>query len=291
MLWNYNCPECTKPVQVKWERLEGEVQCPQCGATHYPPTPHEDHYAYADTREWPAELEEAVSVLRGTVCVVPGCYHEKATLAHRKPYTKGGVTSVDNMMPMCAHHAESKGEREYDEWLVEVHQQEAASRQAEPKFELTITSTRPAEERLNVGGAVSGFIMPIAAAVPGARPVGKPVAANALPMLLFSRPFLRGPVTRLVFDYDWHMCSSGRCRLYLLAWPRGDEPELAPLGSPRYAGIFAAKDHLGIAGEDGAEQIELMLPEAPGGRWTAGAALIDEGCNFELGEYVLAGTV
>jgi hypothetical protein len=291
MYWNYNCPECARPVQVNWELLESESLCQHCGAKHYPPTPHEDHYAYVDTPEWPQEMAEAVAVLRGTVCIVPGCYHERSTLVHRQPLTKGGHTSVENLLPMCERHAASKGEREYGEWLDETRQQAAADKQAEPKIEITITSVepRPGGSAGPAYGSASGIVVPIAAARPEGKSRPEPVAANALPALLVRAPFLRGPVTRVVLDYDWRVRSSGRCRLFLLAWPRSDQPDLAPLGSPKYAGIFAAKDHLGVAGETGANQLDLVLPEAPGGRWTAGVAMIDEGCGFELSEYVLAG--
>ncbi len=288
MMWHYNCPECGRETSVTWEWLEKELVCPSCGANHYPPTPHEDHYAYVDTPSWPPEIEEAVTALRGTVCAVPSCYHERATLVHRRPLTLGGRTSVDNLVPMCARHAESKGERDYDEWLCEVRQQEAEAGTNQPQIEITITSRRPEEPAPSCGyQAATGLYIPIASG----RPERTAPKTDAVAPWLFCRaPFLRGPLNRLLLDYDWQMARSGLCRVYILAWPRGEEPEFRLLGTPQYAWPFSVKEHLGVAGEGGNNQLELVLPDAPGGRWVAAAVLVDEGCDFSLTEYALAGT-
>jgi hypothetical protein len=289
MIWHYNCPECSQPTEVKWEWLEKEVICTSCGATHYPPTPHEDHYAYVDTNEWPSEIEEAVTALRGTVCAVPGCYHERETFVHRRPATLGGRTSVDNLLPMCKRHAESKTERDYDEWLAEVRQQEAEKACKEPQIEITITTRRPDDKPAVEGYTLmSGIYLPITSGRPE-RPVRAKSGAPT-PQRILAVPFLRGTMARLLFDYDCQMAESGLCRVYLLAWPRDEEPRLADLGGPCYAGVFAVKEHLGVAGDKCNYQLELTLPDAPGGRWVAAVAVIDEGCDLALTEYALAGT-
>jgi len=285
MIWNYNCPECGQSTQVNWEWIEKEVVCGSCGATHYPPTPHEDHYAYVDTEQYPSQIAEAVASLRGTVCAVPGCYRECTTLVHRKPSKLGGRTSVDNLLPMCQRHAESKGDRNYDEWLAEARQQSADK---QPQIEITITACKPAEKPVVEGYTVApGLYLPIVSARPE-RPV-RVKTKEVTPYRIFAAPFLRGTIGRIIFDYDWEMAESGLCRVFLLAWPRGEEPKLAPLGGPTYAGIFSFKEHLGVAGEKGSYQLELTLPDAPGGRWIGAVALMDEGCDLAISEYALAG--
>jgi hypothetical protein len=291
MLWNYNCPDCHRPTAADWKLREGEVVCHLCERTHYPPTPHEDRYAYVDSEQWPKEMEEAVVALRGTICSVPGCYRERARLVHRQSLAAGGRTSVDNLMPMCERHAASKGERDYDEWLAAVRQEDADLKRDEPKFEITITS-RPAAPDISAVdfGAPSGLMMPLAAARTPRPP--KAAAPNAQPLaeLRLTVPFLRGPAGKVVFDYDWEMKKSGRCHVFLLAWPRGDEPDISQLGGPKYAGLSMAKNHLGVKDEKGNAQLELSLPGFPGGRWVAAVALLDEGCEFQFTEYALAAT-
>ncbi len=287
-MWRYNCPECGQQTAVTWEWLEKELVCPHCGAQHYPPTPHEDHYAYVDTPTWPPEIEEAVTALRGTVCAVPSCYRERSTLVHRRPLSQGGQTSVDNLIPMCARHAELKGERDYDEWLCEIREQEAEKAAREPKIEITITARRQEEQPPSCGyQGAAGIYVPLGAGRPE-RPGPRP--ETVAPWLIYQVPFLRGTLNRLLLDYDWQTARSGLCRVYVLAWPRGEEPELGLLGSSRYAWLFSVKEHLGVAGDKGNNQLELVLPDAPGGRWTAAVALIDEGCDFSLTEFALAGT-
>ncbi len=291
MLWNYNCPDCHRPTAADWKLREGEVVCHLCERTHYPPTPHEDRYAYVDSEQWPKEMEDAVVALRGTICSVPGCYRERAKLVHRQSLKAGGKTSVDNLMPMCERHAVSKGERDYDEWLVAVRQEDADLKKDEPKFEITITS-RPAAPDLPVAdySAPPGLMLPLAAARTP-RPL-KAAVANAPPLaeLKLAIPFLRGPAGKVVFDYDWEMKKSGRCHVFLLAWPRSDEPDISLLGGPKYSWLSTAKDHLGVRDEKGSAQLELSLPGMPGGRWTAAVAVLDLGCEFQFTEYALAAT-
>ena len=290
MFWNYSCPECHRPTSVDWRQREAEALCRRCARQHYPPTPHEDHYAYVDELKWPPEMEEAVLSVRGTVCALPGCYAEHTTLVFRVPPSAGGQTSVDNLLPVCTRHAVSKGDRPWDEWMVEARQEQASQKKAEPTMQITITK-HPLTDEAPAPDIVApvGVMLPLAAhATP--RPPKTATAGAPLAELKLEVPFLRGPAGKVVFSYDWQMKKSGRCRVFLLAWPRGDVPDIAPLGGPKYAGISMAKDHLGVKDEKGNAELELALPATPGDRWTAGVAVIDEGCDFRLTEYALAAT-
>jgi len=289
MFWNYTCPECRRPAVIEWRLREGEVTCRLCGRVHYPPTPHEDRYAYVDELQWPPEVEEAVLALRGTICSVPNCYHEHTTLVLRQPAGAGGRTSVDNLLPMCARHAASKGNRNYDEWLAEIRQEDAKLKQDEPKLEITITTREPAPDLTAPDfPAPSGMAWHLASyrALAPARP-STPHAQPLVEQKLVV-PFLRGAANRVAFNYDWSMKKSGRCRVFLAAWPRGDEPDISQLGGPKFAGRSIAKDHLGVKDDAGNNELELTLPTGVGGRWTAAVALLDEGCQLELTEYALA---
>jgi len=201
------------------------------------------------------------------------------------------VTSVDNLVPLCARHAASKGDQPYNEWLAAVRQEDASLKQDEPKFEITITSHEPAPEAPVVQANVpAGTLLPLAAflapvSVQTAKPGAKPLAE-----LKQAVPFLRGPAGRIVLDYDWRMKKSGLAHVFLVAWPRGETPDISLLGGPKFPGLVIAKDHLGVKDETGNAQLELSLPGTPLGRWVAGVAVLDEGCDFELVEYALAAT-
>jgi hypothetical protein len=291
MLWNYNCPDCHRPTSADWRVREGEVVCRHCARTHYPPTPHEDRYAYVDGEQWPKEMEEAVVALRGAICSVPGCYRERTTLVHRQPLTADGRTSVDNLIPMCDRHAASKGNKNYDEWLAAVRQEDADNKLDEPKFEITITSHPPVSDMPAAEfSAPAGLMLPLAAAHTPRPPKAAGTTGQPLAELKLTVPFLRGPAGKVVFDYDWEMKRSGRCHVFLLAWPRGDEPDISQLGGPKYVGISIAKEHLGVRDERGNTQLELPLPASPGGRWVAAVALLDAGCELQFTEYALAAT-
>ena len=140
-----------------------------------------------------------------------------------------------------------------------------------------------------IGTVVSLLAEAAAAAAPS---LSSAAAAGAAPLaeLKLTVPFLRGPSGRITFNYDWEMMKSGRCRLFLLAWPRGDEPDITLLGGPKYHGTQVGKDHLGVKDEKGNAELELTLPASPGGRWTAAVAVLDQGCDFQLTEYALAAT-
>jgi hypothetical protein len=290
MFWNYNCPECGKPTSVDWARREAEALCRRCAKTHYPPTPHEDHYAYVNELKWPPELEEAVLTIRGAVCAMPGCYGEHTTLVFRKPVTDGGQTSVDNLMPVCARHAVSKGNRAWDEWIVEARAELAAQKNATPTFEVTITKHDPKPEKAVVEAvAPAGAMLPLAA-MRMPRPPRTAGPGVPLTEIKLAVPFLRGATGKIAFSYDWEMKKSGKCQVFLLAWPCGDDPDITLVGSPKFPGFQMSKDHLGVKDEKGTNEMELGLPATPGGRWTAAVAVLDSGCDFQFTECALAAT-
>jgi hypothetical protein len=66
--------------------------------------------------EWAARL---MNGNRNGECTVPGCTEDADHLDHRKAWTNnGGRTCVSNLFPMCSAHNTSKGEKDYDEWLL-----------------------------------------------------------------------------------------------------------------------------------------------------------------------------
>jgi hypothetical protein len=287
MHWHYNCPQCEKPCVAEWEELGLQAQCDVCGNVHYPPTPHEDRFAWLESDRWTQEMEEAVLTIRGTICGVPGCYHEHETMGLRVPLSKEGRISVDNLMPLCNAHAATRGEGDWNEWLAEVRQQG----QPKPKFEVTITTRADGAQPEEVQLAVpAGYSQPILGMTGEQTLALLPEDIGPEPKLLVSIPFRYGPAGRLELDYDWQAGASGTCRLYLLAWPHGDRPDIDCLGGPKFSGLYGIKEHLVVAGETGTAVVELYLPEAPKGRWCAGVAIIDEGCRFRLGEFVLSAT-
>jgi len=235
-------------------------------------------------------MEEAVISIRGAICAVPGCYGEHTTLVFRKPPSAGGQTSVENLLPVCARHAVSKGERSWDEWIAEAREEQASQKKAAPTFEVTITTHEPKPEAA-VAEAVApaGVMLPLATMrVP--RPPKTAGPGAPLAELKLAVPFLRGPAGKLTFNYDWEMKKSGKCQVFLLAWPRGNEPDISLVGGPTYHGFHMTKDHLGVKDEKGNTEIELRLPDSPGGRWTAAVAVLDAGCDFQFTEYALAAT-
>jgi len=289
MFWNYDCPECGRPTSVDWSQRETETNCRRCARPHYPPTPHENHYAYVDEMKWPPEMEEAVVSIRGAICAVPGCYGEHATLIFRKPAETGGSTSVENLMPACARHAATRGSQPWEEWLAQVSKEQATLKPAKPLFEVTITKHDPTPEAPAADFvAPAGAMLPLASARVTRPPKTAVPGAEPLAELKLAVPFLRGPAGKITFNYDWEMKKSGRCRVFVLAWPRGDEPDVSLLGGPKYTGLQKGKDHLGVKDEKGNAEIELPLPATPGGRWTAGVAVLDMGCDFQFTEYALA---
>jgi hypothetical protein len=291
MMWHYDCPICSRPAAVDWRLREGKTVCPSCKRTHYPPTPFEDRYAYVDGEHWPYEIEQAVVALPRSTCSVPGCSFEPATLVHRLSPSAGGRTSADNLMPLCARHFALKGSRDFIEFLAEAKQELASHQQHEPKPDVVMAAHPPTPEMPAADSGVEpGFVQTLASARTPLPMRATGPTAQSLPELKLAVVFLRGPADKVAFSYDWETKKSGRCRVFLLAWIRGYEPDISLLGGPSYVGISSVKYHQAAENEKGSAELELALPESLGGRWTAAVALIDEGCGFRFSEYVLAAT-
>jgi 5-methylcytosine-specific restriction endonuclease McrA len=118
MKWNYICPQCNKWVWIEWADRSNRFKCEENGKIYDAPSPSEQHSAYVDTHEWPEEIEAEVVLIKGTKCTVPGCEKKYETLDHRVAYSKGGRTSVENLFPMCNEHNQSKGDLNYNAWLL-----------------------------------------------------------------------------------------------------------------------------------------------------------------------------
>jgi len=117
MKWHYWCPFCARPARTDWASRNKVLTCAQCGKNRVPPSPSEQHKAYVDTQDWPAEMEVAVRELRGNRCTIPGCIKPADTLDHRVSFSKKGRTSVANLFPMCTEHNLAKGDQNYVAFL------------------------------------------------------------------------------------------------------------------------------------------------------------------------------
>lgn len=117
MIYNYICPGCGWWRIVGWRERAERRKCHLTGRLYVPPSPTYQHYAFVDSHEWPLEMEVAALAARGKSCTVPGCFRLASTLDHRIPWSKGGVTSVLNLHPMCEQHNLAKGDLPYDFWL------------------------------------------------------------------------------------------------------------------------------------------------------------------------------
>jgi hypothetical protein len=275
MIWHYRCPSCSQQLEANWDWHREEVTCPQCRNRHYPPTPHEDRYAWFGGDKWPQEMADAVVAVRGTTCAVPGCYQAYDVMVHRKPMAKGGRTSVDNLLPMCTRHARLKGGQDYDEWL-RTQPEVASVTQAEP-IKITITPKQPAPPPEPIARYI-GFCQPVAGMV-------KPPPLPAGLRLVTATPFLPGPARRLLLSYDWRLESDGSARVVLFAWPHDHPPEVASgtQGCPQ-----AANQHSGRAGESGTASLELGLTGPADHGWTAALALEDPDGRLVLEQYLLS---
>ncbi len=278
MIWHYKCPQCGESLTVDWRWLKLEVTCPQCHKVHYPPTPSEDHYAYIEGDKWPKELEDVVASLRGTTCAVPGCYEHYSTLVHRISVSKGGRTSVDNLLPMCSRHAQLKGEQNYEEWLATLTKE---PRTKDKPFEITFTTKKHAPEP--EPGRYIGYAQTIAGKVnmPDKSPPGM--------KLLVAAPFLPGPSQRVAFDYDWRLDAKGKAIVLLIAWHRNEPPDIANLDK-RIEGYRAVNELDGKPGEHGTAELELALPQPAQGFWVAAVFVSDQGGKPAIGNYLLVAT-
>ncbi len=273
MLWHYSCPECGQPLQVEWDHSRTERTCGHCHKRHYPPTPAEDHLAYVGSDRWPKEIEEAVIALRGDACSVPGCFHMYTTLVHRKPESQGGHTSVDNLLPMCAHHAREKGQQDYTEWLRTL----AKAGDSQPTVEITLTALHRDEPSTATRVEVrrgTNFCQTIAEH--NEQDVDVPPDSR----LVFDRLFIPGPAHWLVFKYDWHFISGETCGVILTAWPASEK------AGPRHA--LAANSHQRRDGESGSSRLEVRIRPETEEVWHVAVLLKCSDGVLNLNRYVLA---
>ena len=119
MQWNYQCPRCGEWRVVDWVNRMDARKCHRTGQAYTPPSPAQQHNAFVDTHEWPAEMEEAVISAKGGVCTAPDCQTRYQTLDHHIPYAKGGRTSVENLNPMCNKHNQEKSDKNPSQWEAE----------------------------------------------------------------------------------------------------------------------------------------------------------------------------
>jgi len=256
MTWHYHCPRCGRTREVPWDDIELEVTCPDCHAVHFAPTPGQDHTAYVDGENWPPEMEDEVVAMRGSACVVPGCYREHTTLVPRLPFTRGGRSSVENLVPACAQHAAARGEGDYDEWLARF----AKKAPDVAPSGITITTTDRCEMPSQTFGQIIG-VQPVAGQVslPGPFPAGA--------RLVFAAPFVPGPADRLVFYYEWKLGPGESCRVVLGAWPRTDLPDFSKgFGSSKG---YTTNDHRDGACRETSALLEMVLPESKDELWVA----------------------
>lgn len=276
MLWHYNCPNCGQPLEIEWARHKEETVCRKCRRRHYPPTPDEDPFAYIAGTRWPPELEQIVIAHKGSVCSAPGCFRTYNTLALKKPFSKGGRISIDNLIPVCTHHARDKGELDYEEWLAKFQEQ---------KEEEILPAARPPE----APPAESADTVPVTGYV---QLICRECNVHLMPLPenrpVLMAPFLRGAVRRLVFDYEWEARGGGDVKVYLVAWPRGEEPRLDFLEGGEFSGLKAVREHWTERDARGEGCVTLELPPAPLGRWTAAVVMEGNGA-FAIREFVLAG--
>ncbi len=278
MTWHYHCPHCGRAREVPWDDIELEVTCPDCGTAHYAPTPGEDHAAYVGGENWPQAIEDEVVALRGSACVVPGCYREHTTLVPRWPFSRGGKSSVQNLVPACAEHASARGDGDYDEWLARFAKQEPVIAPSG----IVITATKPDDVPAQTFGQIIG-IQPVAGQVslPGPFPAGA--------RLVFAAPFVPGPANRLVLYYEWKLGAGESCRVILGAWPRADHLDFGKgFGDSRG---YTTNEHGAAAGRESSALLEMVLSESKDELWVAAVWVQAQHGSPVITSYYLAVTV
>jgi hypothetical protein len=115
--YHYPCPHCQTARHCEWEERLARKQCRHCRKPYLPPTPAEEPDAYVDQQEPPPEMADAVRARKGPACAASDCHNPAAGLDHGVPYSQGGRTSVNNLLPLCpACHAARRDERQQT-WL------------------------------------------------------------------------------------------------------------------------------------------------------------------------------
>lgn len=293
MVWHYNCPNCRYANSVEWDDLQVEKICPRCKHTHFPPVPGEDHYAYIGSEKWPRDMEEAVLGIRGTTCAVPGCYHEYEALVHKHPISKGGRTSVDNLLPMCHEHARAKGQQEYDEWVKTLPK---ASGAPEVPFEITFTTGRHAkkkDEPASKKAPAVGAYRPPTTKHKAPQPIAQGVNLEGeLPpgaQLVAATPFIPGGARKLVLHYGWSTDEGGPCRVTLAAWPLSEQPELLR-GLEQLKNPHATNEHGSSKDKHGAGKLEVDVDGREDEPWVVAAFAESKAGKPVVRNYLLFGT-
>jgi len=125
MRYHFKCPACGSERQREWEKRDKKLKCPSCDQMSAAPKPDQQPEAWVDQHDPPEEMRDAAMKINGFPdgrCTVPGCTEKADCLDHRVAYRdgEGGRTCVDNLFPMCTSHNSSKGDQDYENWLLKL---------------------------------------------------------------------------------------------------------------------------------------------------------------------------